>query len=272
MRLVDLLSADVLSAVAPGVTLPRQLRAAAIIAAVGPALPKSLADGDISTPQRIAHFLAQIAHESDGFVTAEEYASGGAYEGRTDLGNVNPGDGVRYKGRGLIQLTGRANYAAAGKALNLDLVGSPSMAAEDLSVSLRIAVWFWNSRNLSTLADQDDLVTITRRINGGTNGLASRRAYLARAKAAIAALEATLVPADVETPPTVQRGSDKEDAIGLLQVSLRSWGWSIAVDGDFGPATELAVRQFQTSHPGLKVDGIVGPKTWRALFTMHGTA
>lgn len=273
-KLVDLLGADVLRQIAPTYARSEKslLRQQAIISQTGPALPKSMAEGAITTPLRLAHFLAQIAHESDGFATSEEYASGAAYEGRVDLGNILPGDGERFKGRGLIQLTGRENYRAAGLALNLDLLGSPSMASEDLSVSLRIAVWFWNSRNLSPTADRDDVVAITRRINGGINGLASRRAYLAKAKAVIAALEASLLLKEAGTPPTVYRGSDKEDAVLLLQEHLRAVGWTIAVDGDFGPATELAVRQFQTSHPGLKVDGIVGPKTWRALLALRGTA
>lgn len=263
MRLVDLVNGDVLIAIAKGGSLAHQLRAAGNIQGLGPALAAALSAGSITTPLRIAHFLAQIAHESDGFAALEEYASGSAYEGRADLGNTQAGDGPLFKGRSPIMLTGRANYRAAGADLGVDLEGSPQLAAKP-DIALRIAVWFWNSRTLSPIADRDDLVTITRRINGGTNGLASRRAYLAKAKAAIAGLQASLIAPDPGQPPTLRRGSD-EPAVALLQESLQRAGYRIAIDGDFGPATELAVRQFQIAHPGLTVDGIVGPATWRAL-------
>lgn len=268
-QLVNLVRMAVLDAiVVNGPTPAKRERQLTIMARAGAALPEALAVGDISSPLRISHFLAQIAHESDGFCTTEEYASGAAYEGRADLGNIEPGDGVRFKGRGLIQLTGRSNYREAGAALGLDLEADPARAL-DAVVSVKIAVWYWTKRKLNISADRDDLVTVTRMINGGTNGLASRRTYLGRAKAAIGALEAKLIVPEDGVPATVVRGSRDEETVILLQNSLRAWGWSIAVDGDFGPATELAVRQFQTSHPALKVDGIVGPKTWRALLAMR---
>lgn len=138
----------------------------------------------ITTTLQKAHFLAQVAHESDGFRTATEYASGKAYEGRKDLGNTQPGDGVRFKGRGLIQLTGRANYQAYSRALYGDdrCVQRPEMLAELPDAALA-AGWYWNWRGLNALADKDDLVAVTRRINGGTNGLEARRKRLAQAKA-----------------------------------------------------------------------------------------
>ena len=95
----------------------------AIITAVGEALATTLAAYAIDTRLRIAHFLAQTCHESAGFRTTEEFASGEAYEGRDDLGTNQPGDGVRFKGRGLLQLTGRANYKNFGPLLGVDLVG-----------------------------------------------------------------------------------------------------------------------------------------------------
>lgn len=136
---------------------------------------------EITTPLRKAHFLAQLGHESDGFNTNEEYASGAAYEGRRDLGNTQPGDGVRFKGRGLIQVTGRANYGECGRALGVDLIASPQRLA-DFDLACLSAGWYWDTRNLNPYADRDDVLTITRIINGGTNGLADRRDYLARAK------------------------------------------------------------------------------------------
>ena len=138
-------------------------------------------DYGITTRLRVCHFWAQAAHECDGFKTMREYASGRAYEGRRDLGNVNPGDGVRYRGRGIFQLTGRANYAAMQKKIGLPLVAHPELA-EGPEVALRIACEYWASRGLNAFADRDDITTITKRINGGLNGFADRKAKLAIAK------------------------------------------------------------------------------------------
>jgi predicted chitinase len=145
-----------------------------------PHLNKAMVEAKINTPKRQAAFLAQLAHESVQLRAFEEYASGAAYEGRRDLGNTRPGDGKRYKGRGPIQLTGRANYRAAGKALGIDLEGHPKRAA-DVDVGFRTAAWFWNSRNLNSLADKGNFREITRRVNGGYNGMTSRNAYYRRA-------------------------------------------------------------------------------------------
>lgn len=134
-----------------------------------------------ATPLRAAHFLAQIAHESGGFRYSEEIASGAAYEGREDLGNTEPGDGRRFKGRGVIQLTGRANYQRYGDLLGLDLVRQPGLAALP-EVAYRTAALYWLDRNINTDADRDDLRAVTRAVNGGTNGLDDRRRYLHRAK------------------------------------------------------------------------------------------
>lgn len=129
---------------------------------------------------RLVHFIAQLGHESDGFKAMEEYASGAAYEGRKDLGNVFAGDGRRYKGRGPIQITGRANYRQYGKALGIDLERYPELASNPC-IGMQLALEYWKQRGLSAYADNDDILTITKRINGGTNGLADRKARLARA-------------------------------------------------------------------------------------------
>ena len=139
----------------------------------------------IDTPDRQAHFIAQVAHESDGFRTTVEYADGSAYEGRKDLGNTHKGDGRRFKGRGLIQLTGRANYAAATKALSRDFVGHPERVGE-FPAAAEVSGWFWDTHALNRPADRDDVEAVTRAINGGLNGLDSRVAYLNAAKGAIA--------------------------------------------------------------------------------------
>ena len=136
---------------------------------------------DIDTPLRMAHWLAQIAHESAELRYTKELASGKAYEGRKDLGNTQKGDGVRYKGRGLIQITGRANYAAYAKFCGYDVVAKPELLEQPVG-AVKSAMWYWQTHGLNQQADKDDVLTITKRINGGTNGLASRKAYLARAK------------------------------------------------------------------------------------------
>lgn len=137
--------------------------------------------GLMDSPRRLAHFLAQLIHESGSFRYMEEIASGQAYEGRADLGNVQPGDGKLFKGRGPIQITGRANYRRFGRRIGVDIERHPVLAAFP-SIGLHLACEYWKDRGLNALADVDDLEAITRRINGGTNGLADRRAQLAKVK------------------------------------------------------------------------------------------
>ena len=136
-------------------------------------LNQTLEEFEINTPQRIRMFLAQIGHESGQLRYVKELASGEAYEGRTDLGNTEPGDGVRYKGRGLIQITGRSNYGLASLALGLPLLEKPELLEEDLNAA-RSAGWYWYKHNLNSLADQGLFRLITKRINGGYNGYADR--------------------------------------------------------------------------------------------------
>ena len=141
----------------------------------------------LASPLRLAHFMGQTAHESGGFQYMEEL--GGAtyfqrYEGRKDLGNVQPGDGALFHGRGVIQLTGRANYAAYGQALGIDLENNPVMVALP-AIGMLTAARFWSDKGLNALADADDVLAITKSINGGTNGLDDRKARLGVAKGLI---------------------------------------------------------------------------------------
>ena len=150
----------------------------------------------INTPIRQLCFLAQVGHESGSLFFTEELASGAAYEGRKSLGNTQPGDGIRFKGRGLIQITGRSNYKAVGDSLKVDFIKNPSLlggknvnkcSADQLKNAAMSAGWFWNSRNLNAIADKiditkpidsgtnlDNFTLITRKINGGKNGLPDR--------------------------------------------------------------------------------------------------
>jgi putative chitinase len=244
----------------------RDKRQAANIAGFVGVMPRVFAAAQITTRLRAAHFLAQIAHESDRFCAVTEYASGAAYEGRADLGNTEPGDGVRFKGRGLIQVTGRANYAEfqASAAWHAEMMGVPApnfLARPHLVAKFPwaglCASWFWVRRNLNDPADQDNLIVVTRRINGGRNGLDDRADLLGDAKAALAAI--SIDPAT----GAVARG-DRGDRVEEMQALLRVAGYPVTVDGRFGPGTETAVKIFQR-RAGLEVDGIAGEKTFAAL-------
>ena len=137
--------------------------------------------GILENSLRLIHFLAQLAHESGNFHYMEEIASGAAYEGRKDLGNTQTGDGKRFKGRGPIQLTGRANYRRYGQQLGIDFENNPEIVAIP-SVGLLVACKFWSDNDLNVVADRDDVTTITRRINGGLNGFEDRKNKLSMIK------------------------------------------------------------------------------------------
>jgi putative chitinase len=134
--------------------------------------------------KRSVYFLGQAAQESDGFRTLTEYASGKAYEGRHDLGNMHPGDGALFKGRGIFQLTGRANYHKYGDLLGVDLEGHPEFAALP-QYAVLTAGQYWSDHGLNELADKDDIRAITKAINGGYTGLSDRKTYTTRASQAL---------------------------------------------------------------------------------------
>ena len=145
-----------------------------------PFLNDAMEHYEINTPQRIRMFLAQIGHESGMLRYTAELASGEAYEGRKDLGNTQKGDGVKYKGRGLIQITGRDNFVLCGFDLDLPLLEHPEILSEPKWAALS-AGWFWNEHQLNSLCDLGLFETLTRRINGGLNGYADRYKLLQRA-------------------------------------------------------------------------------------------
>lgn len=297
------LDASILRAIAPLAPQSRRARQTEIIAAVGPVLSSTLADFQINTLLRVAHFLAQVTHECAGFSTTEEFASGQDYEGRVDLGNTQPGDGPRYKGRGLIQLTGRKNYRRYGGIINQPLEDQPTIAAEP-AISLTIACEYWKDNDLNRFADRDDIETITKRINGAAmHGLDERKAYLVKAKAALAGVAmpaggggapqgpgvatggsasgstSVAKPAGVGAAkpgapldlgavaaaddPLLKRGASGDDVV-RLQNFLTAKGFPVAINGQFDADTENAVIQFQQQND-LDDDGVVGEKTWGAL-------
>jgi putative chitinase len=148
---------------------------------------------EINTDLRMMHFIAQAAHETANFRTLVEFGSGKdlnrngfddyleRYDFRGDLGNNKAGMGQKYRGRGIFQLTGLFNYIRFGSRISIDLAKNPDRAAEP-EVSVLIACLYWNDKKLSPLADKDDIVGITKKINGGRNGLEDRQAKLARLK------------------------------------------------------------------------------------------
>jgi putative chitinase len=150
------------------------------------AMPELVTRFGIDTPLRQQHFIAQVAHESDHFQTTREYASGKAYEGRKDLGNTQKGDGERFRGRGLIQLTGRANYSSAAKALNDPAILETPEIVERFPLAAIVSGWFWARNAINKHADKDDERAVCKVVNGGYNGLADRQKALKACKSAFA--------------------------------------------------------------------------------------
>lgn len=257
------------------------------------AIERILPDHDIDTPERVAGFIAQCAHESGDFKRLEEnlnYSEKalnsvfGRYfgPGKRDaaeyarnpekianyvymdefrskagaLGNTEEGDGWRFRGRGLKQLTGRNNYTTFAKDIGI----SAEKAAEYLETkkgAVHSACWFWKKNNLNRYADNNDIVGMTKKINGGTIGLEDRTARYEKAMAVMTG-KAPAVKAAAPSAPTgnvVKRGSTGT-AVKEVQ---RLIGVSPA-DGIFGPGTERAVKAWQTKN-GLTADGVVGPAT-----------
>jgi predicted chitinase len=177
----QLLTANVLRKAMPGV------KATQIPSFIGP-LVEAMDEAEINTPARIAAFLAQTGMESGDFRYFEEIASGDDYEGREDLGNTRPGDGRRYKGRGPIQLTGRANYAAftrdIGTKYGVDFEQNPELLL-DPKWGFKASAWFWKKNKLNQYADEGRFNRITYGINGGCHGYWDRDRRYAVAKKAL---------------------------------------------------------------------------------------
>jgi len=265
-------------------------------------LNKALPKYDITTPERIAGFTSQCAHESGEFNqlienlnysqqslervfpryfgpgkrNAAEYArnpekiANYVYmdENRTSkLGNTQPGDGAKFIGRGLKQLTGRDNYTRFAKDYDM----TAEQAAEWLETkegALASALWFWNTKNLNAVADTGDVVRMTKIINGGDIGLADRQARYEKAMAVLTGkipLRAAnnngtpVNPQITDAVTQVLRKGAKGDAVKRMQAKL-----GIKDDGDFGPGTEIALKKWQLAN-GLTADGVAGPKTLAKL-------
>jgi putative chitinase len=257
-------------------------------------LNKALPKYDITTDQRIAGFISQCAHESMDFNAmsenlnyreetlnkvfpryfgpgkrnAAEYAKNPEKianyvymdEFRTSkLGNTQPGDGWRFRGRGLKQLTGRDNYTRFAK--DYDMTAEEAAVwVETKEGALASALWFWNTNKLNAVADTGNVAALTKKINGGDIGLADRQARYAKAMAALGGKIDAVAPAAASAASggTLRRGS-KGDDVKKMQAKL-----GLAADGDFGPGTEAALKKWQAAN-GLTADGVAGPKTLAKL-------
>lgn len=210
----------------------------------------------INTPLRKAHFFAQLAHESDGYVTTKEY--GGAKS--------------RYApwyGRGLIQTTWEENYAAFTAWCKKHGIESPNFATTTNRDKVALFPWallsaicYWDEHGLNKIADEDeadDIVEITKKINGGKNGLEDRKTYYARARSVFG------LSGPQEGAATPAKPATGTYPVLEVQEALVKLGYKITADGDWGPRTQAAVTVFQKLN-GLKPDGVVGPETAKVLF------
>lgn len=247
---------------------------------------------EIDTANRVAGFIAQCAHESNNFRVMSENLNYSAtalnkifpkyfiragrdaeqyhrkpemianviYANRMKNGNTASGDGWKFRGGGILQLTGRYNYTKFGEAVD--------MSAEDATDYVRTkkgaldsACWFWDTNKINRYCDAQDIVGMTKRINGGTIGLADRKKHYAHALEVLGSHydgpmeEAAPAKANV----TLRRGS-KGPAVKKMQAAL-----GIGADGDFGPGTERALKRWQKRN-GLTPDGVAGPATLGKLY------
>lgn len=158
-----------------------------------PGINATMREYEINTVNRLAGFLSQIGVESEEFLYVRELGNDAYFnkydirfapQKARDLGNTQPGDGAKYKGRGLIQVTGRANYLACGKALGLDLINKPELLEQPV-YAVESAGWYWGMRKINAAADADDIVKITKLVNGGRMHLDRRTAYYNLAKSVL---------------------------------------------------------------------------------------
>jgi putative chitinase len=252
--------------------------------------------------RRFCHFMAQVAHESAGFKAVEEnlnysaanmtrvfgipaaeaqrlvghkeafaervYGLGNPKKARM-LGNTQPGDGYRYRGRGFIQLTGRSNYRDIGNRIEFDLENNPDLAAEPLN-ALKCAAAFWDRSKLNDLADQNNIEVITKRINGGHNGLDDRKNKFTTAQriwgtdAAPGGMGRSLGPSMMGGRPVLQYGDLRPEVLEAKRLLANAGYAGFVMDEDFGRPMHMAVVQFKMDR-GLPGDGIVDQDAWNAL-------
>lgn len=211
---------------------------------LAPAFSAAMADAGCTTVERAAMWCAQLGHESLGLRYMEELADGSAYEGRADLGNTRAGDGVRFKGRGPIQVTGRANYTECSQwAYSRGLVSTPTFFVDHPVLLAQPqygfvgAVWYWVAARpkLNSYADARDIVAATKAINGGTNGIDARTQRYQRCLSIGAALLDGAPAASSSTP-----GGDwfdmasRDDLIAAVREALHGGDLPVALRADVG--------------------------------------
>ena len=254
------------------------------------AMVEMLPKYQIDTPKRVAGFIAQTAHESASYKTitenlnysakaldaifgkyfkragvdAQEYhrqprkIANRIYAGRMDNGNTSSGDGWTFRGGGILQLPGRYNYTQFGKTVGM----SPEEATEYVRTpkgAIESACWFWTVNDINKYCDKNDIVGMTKRINGGTIGLADRKKHYAHALAVFGGKVEFEEDTDDSTYKLLRKGS-KGSGVKKLQEAL-----GLDADGDFGPGTEAAVKAWQRENK-CTPDGIAGPQTLGKIF------
>ena len=250
------------------------------------ALCQILPEYNINTPQRVAAFVAQCAHESGNFrllkenlnytaaslmrvwpsrfpsmEVANQYAmkpekiANKVYCDRMGNGSEASGDGWKYAGKGLIQLTGKDNYTWFAESIETPLDQIPEYL-QTFEGSVQSACWFWEVNNLNQWSDAGDILTLTKRINGGTIGLEDRKKHYAHALHVLGseASSHAVTESGPDMSSVIRRGS-RGATVAAVQAKL-----GLTADGDFGPGTERALMGWQREH-GLEPDGIAGPQT-----------
>lgn len=244
---------------------------------------------EINTPNRIAGFFAQCGHESMNFTVLSEnlnyraetleklfskyFSKAGRnaadyakqpekianviYANRMGNGDTASGEGYAFRGRGIVQLTGKDNYSAFALSIKMTL---PDVIeyVQTKKGALESACWYWNSRNINAACDANDIVKMTKLVNGGTIGLEDRKHHYEQALAVLGGA----VPAPITNAASIvgvlKKGSTGEN-VKRMQAEL-----GLEADGSFGPATEAALKKWQTAN-GLAADGVAGPKTLAKL-------
>jgi putative chitinase len=256
------------------------------------ALSEQFEKYDINTVNRAAGFLAQCGHESNGFTVLKEnlnYSADGlnkifkkyfptvasatpyarnpekiankVYANRMLNGDEKSGDGYKFRGRGAIQLTGKENYTKYANSVGVT-IDEAVADLETLDGAIESACWFWKTNGLNAICDADDIIKMTKRINGGTIGLEDRKKHYEHAKELLGGghIHET---ADLSNNSNVEyvtvRVGSNNDTVKAVQSAL-----GLSADGKFGPGTEKAVKAWQTAH-GLTADGIVGPATIKKM-------
>ena len=245
---------------------------------------------DITTEARVAGFIAQTAHESANYKVLSENLNYSAkaldaifgkyfkragrdaqqyhrqpekiantiYANRMDNGNTASGDGWRYRGGGILQLTGKYNYTAFGKSVGMSAEDAPDYVRPKEG-AIESACWFWKENNINKYCDSNDIVRMTIRINGGTIGLADRKKHYAHALEVLGG-HVSFDEDDDDVKYSLVRKGSKGDTVKRLQEAL-----GISADGDFGPGTESALKAWQREND-CTPDGIAGPQTLAKLF------